>query len=84
MNVQPNPQQILLNDGIPGNGSDNDKNNEDEDDEDNDKDNADDDNNADDDLQEIVDGVLQIEEEVSPSLVRPEWELMGYHSRLHT
>ena len=36
------------------------------------------------DLEEIVDGVLQIEEEVSPSLVRPEWELMGYHSRLHT
>ena len=69
--MQPNPQQILLNDGIPGNGSDNDKNNEDED---NDKDNADDNNNADDDLQEIVDGVLQIEEEVSPGLVRPAWE----------
>ena len=42
------------------------------------------DNEDDNDLEEIVDGVLQIEEEVSPSLVRPEWELMGYRSRLHT
>ena len=33
------------------------------------------DNEDEDDLQEIVDGVLQIEEKVPPGLVRPGWEI---------
>ena len=67
-----------MNDGTPGNGSDtdNDNDNEDEDEKHNDKEDADDNENDDDDLQEIVDGVLQIEEKVSPGLVRPAWEKM--------
>ena len=34
------------------------------------------------DLEEIVDGVLQVEEEVSPSLVRPGRGKIGYHNCL--